>query len=408
MLSTLYLQAVRASTPVARASRSTLGSHTRSTREHGLPSRDNILRCIVISIMGRATLWTRPRTHGQRQLVHDVATAATSFTTGIEPINLDERPAVPFGLVFELTKDLPPAHIRDMLGQCVVLHHAFDVQVFRDDHLVFVYQSGRHLVDKVHPAVHNFLMDLRDFQAGLVAVLRVFLLVAQLPLRAGQLLFVFPRMAGVADLLPRREGGCVGQPNVNPELLLNGGQRLHIDLTPQTDVVPAALGLRDRDRAQHMGNVSRPLDLEPANLGQLQIFVAGVPRKGRLGILRRLPVMLRFKRGILGAPFPEIHEGGLQMAQRLLQRHTTDLVQIGHCGLLLPSRQVCTCRVVIDALLAFIPRFRPQVKRVVVRLTHTPEGLCQQGLLFLRGVASKLQPDNLHSSQDSILICEHR
>ena len=380
---------VPASTPVALAPRSAFGSDTRSTGQHGLSSRDDILGRVMVSIMDRVTRGARPRPDRHRQFVHDRATAATPLTTWVEPINLDKRSAIPLCLVRQLAKDLAPADIGDMLGQIVIADQAPDVQIFHDDHLVFANQSGRHLVDKVHPAITHLLVNLRYLQTGFLAVLRTFLLASHFPLGTRQLLLILAGVARVADLLAIRQRRRMRQANVDTDLLCDRRQRLNLDLTAETDVVAPTLRFTENDGARVHRHVLRPLHVDIAQLGNAQPVLRAVKAKPVAGIRRALFLVLRLKRRIRRAAFPEVHKATLQMPQRLLQRHAADVLQVRQVALLQPGQHID--RVDFgDALLALVPGIRAVGQKVIVDFPTTAERLCELLLLLVCRVEPEL------------------
>ena len=394
---------VPASTPVALAHRSALGSDTRSTGQHGLSSRDNIQCCVLVPIMDRVTFGTRPRPDRQRQFSQDIATATTPFTARVESVNLDERPAVPLCLVLQLAKDLAPAHIGDMFGQTVIPDQAPDVQIFHDDHLVFANQSGGHLVDKVHAAITYLLVNLGDLQTGFLAVLRTFLLAGHLALRSCQLLLVLPGMARVPNLLAIRQRGRVRQAHVDTDLLCDGGQRLDLDFTAQADVIAPAWGLAENDGAWVHRHVLRPLHVDGAQLGNTQSVLRAVKAKAIAGIRRALFLVLRLKRRIRRAAFPEVHKPALQMPQRLLERDATDFLQVREVALLQPWQHIN--RVYFgDPFLVFIPGIRAVRQEVVVHFTGAAERLRELLLLLVCRVEPELVCALGHDLEDSILF----
>ena len=70
------LKLVRASLGRALAG-NPLGSYSPSTRRHGLPGRQNVLRRIYIAVVFLTTLWASPGTGAQGQLLKNVSTVET-------------------------------------------------------------------------------------------------------------------------------------------------------------------------------------------------------------------------------------------------------------------------------------------------------------------------------------------
>ena len=290
-----------------------------------------------------------------------------------------------------------------MFGQAGIADQAPDVQIFHDDYLVFANQSGRHLVDKVHPAITYLLVNLGHLQTGFLAVLRTVLLAGHFPLRSCQLLLILAGVARVADLLAIRQRRRMRQANVETDLLCDRRQRLNLDLTAETDVVAPTLRFAENDGARVHRHVLRPLHVDVAQLGDTQAALRAVEVKPIAGIRRALFLVLRLKRRIRGAAFPEVHKPALQMPQGLLQRHAADFLQVRQVALLQPGQPIN--RVDFgDPFLVFTPRIRAVRQKVIVHFPATAERLRELLLLLICRVETELVCALGHLLEDSMLF----
>ena len=60
---------------------------------------------------------------------------------------------------------LPPGHIRNGLGQAMMLHHVGNLQIFKGQHPVGVHHPASGLVTEVVAPIRNALMDVRHHRA---------------------------------------------------------------------------------------------------------------------------------------------------------------------------------------------------------------------------------------------------
>jgi hypothetical protein len=85
-------------------------------RRNGLPDRQNIRRCIRVSVVGRATFRARPFPHVQRQFLYDMSAVGTGLR-GWEPaVDLDHGFPVSLSLVQPTIPDLTPLLVIGRFG----------------------------------------------------------------------------------------------------------------------------------------------------------------------------------------------------------------------------------------------------------------------------------------------------
>ncbi|KAF0963603.1 hypothetical protein MLGJGCBP_03263 [Rhodococcus sp. T7] len=218
-------------------------------------------------------------------------------------------------------------------------------------------------------------MNLRDLQSGLGPVTGPFLLLGQCPLRLRQPRTIRALVAGVGDLLPRRERVQARDPGVEPDHpidRLEFGDRV---LDEDRNVVLTASIARHRHLRRHgpLRKRPRPPNLQGFGLlGQpeLPAPVGEAVRIVRRRILRpALPLELR----VAGLRAPEPLERTLQLPQRLLQRPLRRLRQPLRLGIALPSGEHRRGVRVGDSPLFLRPGPRPLGQRPVVDIPGAPE-----------------------------------
>ena len=109
-------------------------------------------------------------------------TLRTELGGGEEAFHIQDLPSRPLRLVAQESHELPPAGIRDRLGQLAIPHHPLDVQIFDGDAAVAIHQPATQLMVEVPPLIGHPLVRQRQPLPGLLQVLRPRLLAAQSPL----------------------------------------------------------------------------------------------------------------------------------------------------------------------------------------------------------------------------------
>ena len=113
-------------------------------------SGEDVLRSVLIAIVVRSALWTRPFTDGQ--ILCDgmpMPAAETSLARRVEGIDLQDGRTAPCSLVSEHSKERRPARVRNGTRKMVVPQHIPDLQVLDGDHLVFADQPCCELLQEV-------------------------------------------------------------------------------------------------------------------------------------------------------------------------------------------------------------------------------------------------------------------
>src|SRR5690242_9982674 len=106
-------------------------------------------------------------------------TRMAAFGTGIPAVDLDQRAPIPRRLVLQLPYQLAPAHVAYRFGERVIANQVLDGQALHTDHLVFVNQACRELMQAVKALVGDLGMDAGDSASRLLAILRSLLITAK-------------------------------------------------------------------------------------------------------------------------------------------------------------------------------------------------------------------------------------
>lgn len=305
----------------------------------------------------------------------------TGLRRGIEAVNLDQGSPVPLGFIVQLADELAPSDIADGFCEAVVLDHVLDCQTLHADHLVFANYAGRELVLVVTPAVIDTSMHTGDFETGFVPVLGTFLLFRMPSLSLSKSLFIFGIELGIADCLASGEDhhGCNAK--VKTDHVVHDWQRFNLVHDPHGHEIAICAILGDRDRAgcSVFGKISMEVDIQGSiHLGQSELLPIPFERVSRIG--SRLAALFLFERGILGSSLKEVFEGGVQMSQGLLNRHTGNISEPRM--FFLEIRQHGS-EVIIVELLSKLIGSRAGMQSPIVHVSDTSERLSKDDSLLI-------------------------
>ncbi len=374
-----------------------------STDCHRQPGGQNILRSVDIPIMSN-TATTHPLTHVERHCVSYDAARRAQLRRRKPAIDHDHLASIPTRLVLQHAPKLRPRRIRDRPSESAISEQVAHAQILDYERLVLTHDSRRDLVQIVTPTVCDTRMDPSDSETRFGPVGRVLLLATQFALGFRQSSAVSAFMAGVGDLLARGQGKQGGQPHVDPDRPIGTGQWHNRGVLAQHGHKPTPGRVpRHCYRGRFARQSARPHDIEWfIHLRQEQF--PRTPPKARPRVLGTCPGLLpRLEMRIPGALGPKVGERGLQVPQRLLQRHRRHLSQVGVVFIALPSGEHRRSHGVVNTLTT-LPRGGPSLEGEVVDLAHTPECSFQFSDLGRGRVApvleSSLHPLT-HASQNS-------
>lgn len=358
-----------------------------STGSHRQSGGQNILRGVMVPVMMSTAVRARPCTISQCQCMSGRPTCAAGFGRWIKPTDLNRHPSIPRRFVVQLTEKLSPAGIGDGTAVALCPQHTFNRQCLNRDHLVFVDQSTRQLMQEVLSSVANGSMGARLFQLGLRPISGAFLFVRQTALLSNQTLLAFGQMARVGTLLSGAEDSKVCQPEIDAHRTATA-QRFDGGRNTASDVPTPVRFPNHRDRARFSRKDTRPHHGQRlSHLCQREHAIA-VGETG-FGELRRLSAVLSAELWVTGAFVKEALVSCLKMAQALLEWDARHFVQPHKLGLPLQCRQHGVCLGKAAALLAILPRRFSQCTGTVIDKTHTAERSIQQVRLLRRGIETK-------------------
>src|SRR5690349_11997688 len=145
------------------------------------------------------------------------ATSRTNLRRSKEAVNPQDLGIGPLGFVFTEAHELAPSRVTNRFGEFMVLHHARDVQRFKDNRAKAVYQLATELVLIVLPLVSHPLMQLCQGQARLVAALAALDFATDAALAKLQAPFRLVQVLGFVELLTIRQGDEGLQAQINPD-----------------------------------------------------------------------------------------------------------------------------------------------------------------------------------------------
>ena len=124
--------------PRAWSSIASTSSSGHSTRQYPQPFVADVDSRVVVSVVVRTAVGTRPRTDIERHLVANRTTCGARFGTRIPAVAPDERLASAGRLVFEEAREHAPSRVSRSFREAVVRHDPFHMQVFDGDDLVLI------------------------------------------------------------------------------------------------------------------------------------------------------------------------------------------------------------------------------------------------------------------------------
>lgn len=307
-----------------------LRSHTSSTGRYRQPGGLNVQCRVHVPIVRRVATGTRPRANVQRHRPGKPAAGRTRFGRGEPPVNCDHFAAIPFSFVLQHGAQIAPRDIADHTSKLPVPHHVPHLKVLDHDRLVFTNKSSSDLVQVIFPAIGDPRMYPGYLPPSFIPIVAALLLAGQFPLSLRQPFPVLTLVFRVSDLLARRQSDQRVQPCIHTDHTVSRWQVLgtSLDQDRHEPSVCCIAGHRDRRWVSPFGQWTRPHNVEWfTHLRQRQRSIT--PPEPGLGVLGRLARFLsRFELWVLRSFGEEVRERGLQVPQRLLQRHAGHLTEI--------------------------------------------------------------------------------
>ncbi len=320
---------VRASRGNALTGTAPLKSDSPSTRRHGLPGRQNVLRCVHITIMLLAALWASPLAATQIQFLQDVPAIRTPLAGRVESIDLAQLTSVPLALVLEHRQEFAEGRIGDRAGKVVVLDHASHVEVLDGDYVETPDKIGGYFVEVVPAGVCNPGVKPSHMESLYRPALRAFRLAGKIVLGPGKTTLGLHQGFRILDLLAGREGSQSRDPEVDTDCLVNRSELLDLLIDAKSDEVSVRRVLDYRDGRGDRLEAPGPADFEPSYAGKCEILISGVPLGRGSRVFSGLIVGLLLETGILGPLLEEVYKGCLEVPECLLGRDAGNLVEPG-------------------------------------------------------------------------------
>jgi hypothetical protein len=348
-----------------------------------------------------AAFGTAPFTNVERQAFNDVSTIRTQFAGREEAVNQLFSLSVPFAFVVNHLPKSPHADIENCAGEAMVRGHAMHIQILNADHVEPSYEVSGKLVESVGPAVSDVLMQASNFHALSLPSSTTFFAPGKNALQSGQLGEITPKVARVGNAFTVRQSGETTHPQVNTHRLSGLRQLLDCFVKAERYVVPPRRFLDYRNRRGGTQELSTPTNIETAKAGKNKVFIYSIQLKSVDSVFRGLFVFFLFERGVTPTLGPEIEEGSLKMAQRLLGRDAGNLSQPFSRILFLQSGQQRGGVKIADSFLFCSPCFRSQVKCPIVYVTTATE---DAGKLLCLGV-SWIETKSASCFHTNIIYC---
>jgi hypothetical protein len=195
-------------------------SDVRSTDYHRQPGGENIVGGIDVSVVVCPTFRAIPLSDIKRQFINNVTAVPTAFRTRKPTVNFYQCSTVPLALVLQLTNQLTPTSVGDVLSQLVVLHHILHRQVLDSKRLVFTYQSSRQLVKEICSSVGNSCVNPSHLKSCFLSVVGAFNLAGQGFLSLPQLISKAFEVLRINNFFPVASGNERSDSRINPYRLI--------------------------------------------------------------------------------------------------------------------------------------------------------------------------------------------
>ena len=367
---------VHGSTTTARLGECLVASSAVSPCGNGVSLRQDITRCIFVSVMNNSALGTSPFTNGQRQRINNVSTITTSLTTRKKAIHLHERFSIPVALVFKKPNKCTHRCIIERASKAVVSHHPAQVKVFNADGIKSSHNVSGNFVEMVKTRIGNARVDTSYFETLTLAPFATLDAPRKDALCLGEFEKLGIEKSGINNVPTIRESGKSVNSKIDSGCCASLWQRLNWFIENKCHKIPPifALGYRHGGGGAHES--SRPMNVEPTELGNFKISINNIPSKGAFGIFSRLFTSFLFERWIPGALLKEIAKCNLEMTKRLLSRNARYFVKPHSLRLPFKLRESGRRSLIINPLPAMIG-IRTEAKRPVVDESTSSKGACQ-------------------------------
>ena len=276
--------------------------------------------------MGLA-LWAIPFPNGQGKLLGNESADMAAFAGREETVNDLQFLTVPQALVFGHSSEHGHAHIADGPCQAVIGDHAHDVQVFNGEYIEASNERCRQLVEIVLATVCDMRLQSGYLDALTIPSTASFVPTGKNTLQPSQLGRVVAEVFRVGYTFARGQRCQSVYSEVYTHNFSGLGKGVHFFVEAKSRKVTASTILGYRNRAGVAYERPRPVNVQPANAGEVQVPIHGVPPERTPGVFSGLPTVLTFERRIRTPFVKEVFERGLKVSKGLLLGNTGCFLQ---------------------------------------------------------------------------------
>jgi len=297
--------------------------------------------------------------------------------------------AVPQALVFYHASERGHANIANGASQAVIRDHTPDVQVFNGEYIETVNEGSRQLVEIVLATVGDVRLQSGHLDSLTIPATASFVPAGKNTLQPSQLGRVVAEVFRVGYALPCGQRCQSVYSEVYTHNFPSLGKGVHFLVKAKRHEVTTSTILGYRDRAGATCERSRPVNIQSANAGEVQVPIHGVPLESTPSVFSGLTAVLFLEGRIRTSLLEEILECCLQMPKGLLLGDTGCFFQPREIGGVAVLRPLGRTTKVVDRLPAF-KRICAQSKRPVIGVTGTSENPSKLTFLWSRRIETKL------------------
>lgn len=327
----------------------------------------------MVTMRDKSTIDTPMFSRGER-LAHSV-TALRAILRRVGRIHFDHLATGAFSLVRQDRSELTPSGVANALGEMMIFHHPFNIQIFDGDRVEFSHHIKRRLVVEIRALALNLLVLLRQQLDRLASAIASLVRTARdSALRRLQFSLRLAQEFGIFDNLARRERGEILDSDINANRVAGLGKESGLILFDGEDHIPAV-----RLALDHTG-LDSPLDWAGETDATRAVFremqLVGVEAKAALRIGEGIKARRGFesripRRFALLHAAKESVEGFIHAAKSVLKNLTVDRAHI--FAQLLDLWELNGLGVVIDRKSVDLVGIASFLKRGVIQLAANVE-----------------------------------
>ena len=332
MKSTLQSRLVHGSTRSAFPGRTPEKSDLLSPRFYDDVSRRQNVYCrILIPIVMGLALWAIPFSYGQRQTLGDEPADMATLAGWEEAVNDLQFFTIPKALVFCHTPERGHSYIADGASQAMIGNHSPDVKVFNGEYIEATNERSRHLVEIILATVGDMRLQSGYLDALTIPSTASFVPTGKNTLQPSQLGRIVAEMFRVGYALPRGQRCQPAYSEVYTHNFPSLGKGVHFLVEAKCYEVAPRTIFGYRDCAGATCKRPRPVNIQSANAGEVQVPIHGVPLEPTPSVFSGLTAALFLEGRICTSLLEKILERCLKMSKGLL---------LGYAGCFSQPREV--------------------------------------------------------------------